>query len=191
LRNSTFHIDWSHRKRGLVFINQLICWYLFWSFFQDDKSRVEIFKEYAKKNKESVWVPFLHLLNRDDRFIVNQVINSLISQSSPESGAVLWRIMQFFYLICPQFRQKASSWINKTLLLVKQKKLLSEFCVKIQWHAHVECYRSWVRAQIGQNTIKFAFAASPLRPKKICVFTVTRPTLIFASDPIHFYTEFG
>ena len=75
-------------KRGLVFINQLICWYLFWSFFQDDKSRVEIFKEYAKKNKESVWVPFLHLLNRDDRFIVNQVINSLISQSSPESGAI-------------------------------------------------------------------------------------------------------
>ena len=31
-----------------------------------------------------------------------------------------------------------------------------------------------------------------LRPKKkICVFTVTRPTLIFASDPINFYTEFG
>ena len=27
--------------------------------------------------------------------------------------------------------------------------------------------------------------------KKIYVFTVTRPTLIFASDPMHFYTEFG
>jgi hypothetical protein len=27
--------------------------------------------------------------------------------------------------------------------------------------------------------------------KKKCVFTVTRPTLIFASDPINFYTEFG
>ena len=33
-----------------------------------------------------------------------------------------WWIMQFFYLLCSQFRQKASSWINKTLLLVKQKK---------------------------------------------------------------------
>jgi hypothetical protein len=32
----------------------------------------------------------------------------------------------------------------------------------------------------------------PIRPKKkICVFTVTRPTLIFASDPMHFHTEFG
>ena len=27
--------------------------------------------------------------------------------------------------------------------------------------------------------------------KKICVFMVTRPTLIFASDPMNFYTEFG
>jgi hypothetical protein len=27
--------------------------------------------------------------------------------------------------------------------------------------------------------------------KNICVFTVTRPTLIFASDPMIFYTEFG
>ena len=45
--------------------------------------------------------------------------------------AVLWWIMQFLYLLCSQFRQKASSWINKTLLLVKQQKWLSEFWVKI------------------------------------------------------------
>ena len=30
-----------------------------------------------------------------------------------------------------------------------------------------------------------------LGQKKNCVFTVTRPTLIFASDPMNFYTEFG
>jgi hypothetical protein len=45
--------------------------------------------------------------------------------------AVLWRVTQFFYLLCSQFRQKASGWINKTLLLIKQQKWLSEFCVKI------------------------------------------------------------
>ena len=44
---------------------------------------------------------------------------------------VLWRVTQLFYLLCSQFRQKASGWINKTLLLVKQQKWLSEFCVKI------------------------------------------------------------
>jgi hypothetical protein len=27
---------------------------------------------------------------------------------------------QFFYLLCSQFRQKASGWINKALLLIKQ-----------------------------------------------------------------------
>lgn len=39
---------------------------------QEDKQRVEIFKEYARKNKESVWGPFLNMLNRPDGFIVNQ-----------------------------------------------------------------------------------------------------------------------
>jgi hypothetical protein len=35
-------------------------------------------------------------------------------------SCVLWRVMQFFFLLCSQFRQKASGWINKTLLLIKQ-----------------------------------------------------------------------
>ncbi|CAH1772858.1 unnamed protein product [Owenia fusiformis] len=39
---------------------------------QEDKSRVELFKEYAKKKKESCWTPFLNMLNRSDGFIVNQ-----------------------------------------------------------------------------------------------------------------------
>lgn len=37
----------------------------------DDKSRVEIFKEYARKHKESMWSPFLNLLTRPDTFIIN------------------------------------------------------------------------------------------------------------------------
>jgi hypothetical protein len=39
--------------------------------------------------------------------------------------------MQFFYLLCSQFWQKASGWINKTLL-IKQQKWLSKFCAKIE-----------------------------------------------------------
>lgn len=39
---------------------------------QEDKTRVEILKMYSKRSKESVWTPFLHLLDRNDRFIVNQ-----------------------------------------------------------------------------------------------------------------------
>jgi len=38
---------------------------------QEDKSRVEIFRDYAKKKRENVWSPFLNLLNRPDGFIQN------------------------------------------------------------------------------------------------------------------------
>nr|CAG4651729.1 EOG090X044C [Triops cancriformis] len=38
---------------------------------QEDKSRVEIFREYARRKKENVWSPFLNLLNRPDAFIQN------------------------------------------------------------------------------------------------------------------------
>lgn len=38
---------------------------------QEDRTRVQIFHEYAIKRKESVWAPFLNLLNRQDGFIVN------------------------------------------------------------------------------------------------------------------------
>ncbi|PVD31914.1 hypothetical protein C0Q70_07340 [Pomacea canaliculata] len=39
---------------------------------QEDKTRVDIFKEFAKRHKESVWQPFFHLLDRSDKFIVYQ-----------------------------------------------------------------------------------------------------------------------
>ncbi|GJQ73548.1 VhaSFD [Trypoxylus dichotomus] len=38
---------------------------------QEDRTRVEIFHEYANKSKESVWSPFLNLLNRQDAIITN------------------------------------------------------------------------------------------------------------------------
>lgn len=37
----------------------------------EDVSRVEIFREAVKKSKESVWSPFLSLLNHSDGFIQN------------------------------------------------------------------------------------------------------------------------
>ena len=38
-------------------------------FDQERKNRVGIFREYARKRKESVWAQFLNLLNRPDPFI--------------------------------------------------------------------------------------------------------------------------
>jgi len=57
----------------------MIIWF-FILFSKEDKSRVEVLKQYSRKNKESVWTPFLHLLDRTDKFIVNQVcITSIFS----------------------------------------------------------------------------------------------------------------
>ena len=70
---------------------------------------------------------FLLLLSAKPEIVVPESDSGISFSKLP----VKWRIMQFFYLLCSQFRQKASSWINKTLLLVKQQKWLSEFCVKI------------------------------------------------------------
>lgn len=38
---------------------------------QEDRTRVQLFHDYANKRKESAWAPFLNLLNRQDGFIVN------------------------------------------------------------------------------------------------------------------------
>jgi hypothetical protein len=55
----------------------------------------------------------------------------------------------------------------------------------MQLHFHISCHI----AHLGWETPVF-FTLFTTK-KKICVFTVTRLTLIFASDPMHFYTEFG
>ncbi|XP_065352554.1 V-type proton ATPase subunit H isoform X2 [Cloeon dipterum] len=38
---------------------------------QEDRSRVEIFREHSARKRESLWSPFLNMLNRPDGFIVN------------------------------------------------------------------------------------------------------------------------
>lgn len=44
---------------------------------QEDRARVEMFISYGIKRKESIWSPFLNLLNRQDGFIVNMSANIL------------------------------------------------------------------------------------------------------------------
>lgn len=38
---------------------------------QENRGRVEIFREHSTHKRESVWEPFLNLLNREDGFIIN------------------------------------------------------------------------------------------------------------------------
>lgn len=53
---------------------------------QEDNARVEVFRDYATRRKESVFTPFLSMLTRPDAFIVNQsarIITKLASWGSP------------------------------------------------------------------------------------------------------------
>jgi V-type H+-transporting ATPase subunit H len=44
---------------------------------KEDKSRVEIFHEYSRRQKRSIWSWFQGILTRNDGFIVNQVLRAL------------------------------------------------------------------------------------------------------------------
>ncbi|XP_063916687.1 V-type proton ATPase subunit H isoform X2 [Zophobas morio] len=64
---------------------------------QEDRTRVEIFHEYANKKKESVWGPFLNLLNRQDGFITNMT-SRIIAKIACWSQTPMERSDLHFYL---------------------------------------------------------------------------------------------
>ncbi|XP_044272286.1 V-type proton ATPase subunit H isoform X2 [Tribolium madens] len=64
---------------------------------QEDRTRVEIFHEYASKKKESVWGPFLNLLNRQDGFITNMT-SRIIAKIACWSQTPMERSDLHFYL---------------------------------------------------------------------------------------------
>jgi hypothetical protein len=117
--------------------------YIWWEGYMIQHSLFSIYSETCLWPKKKYMCVYCHM-SKKSRVIRSGliIIFFFLLSTKPEivvpgSGIqfskipVKWRIMQFFYLLCSQFRQKASSWINKTLLLVKQQKWLSEFCVKM------------------------------------------------------------
>ena len=78
-----------------------------------------------------IFFSFSKLSTKPEIVVPGSGIRYFIFEISGKPSFVLWRATQFFYLLCSQFRYKASGWINKTLLLIKQQKWLFEFCVKI------------------------------------------------------------
>lgn len=64
---------------------------------QEDRSRVEIFREHASRKRESVWSPFLNLLNRQDGFIMNMT-SRIIAKLACWSHAQMESADLHFYL---------------------------------------------------------------------------------------------
>ncbi|KAK0172775.1 hypothetical protein PV328_006052 [Microctonus aethiopoides] len=64
---------------------------------QEDRSRVEIFREHSTRKRESVWGPFLNLLNRQDGFIMNMT-SSIIAKLACWSHELMEKTDLQFYL---------------------------------------------------------------------------------------------
>ncbi|XP_053697836.1 V-type proton ATPase subunit H isoform X1 [Sabethes cyaneus] len=80
---------------------------------QEDRTRVAIFHDYANKRKESVWAPFLNLLNRQDGFIVNMA-SRVVGKLACWGQEVMPKSDLHFYL----------QWLKDQLTVAAQKLLI-------------------------------------------------------------------
>ncbi|XP_046991432.1 V-type proton ATPase subunit H isoform X1 [Schistocerca americana] len=83
---------------------------------QEDRKRVEIFHEHCAKKKESVWGPFLNLLNRPDGFIVNMT-SRIIAKIACWSQDLMDKSDLQFYLawLKDQLKQNSEALKDATL----------------------------------------------------------------------------
>ena len=83
---------------------------------QEDRNRVEIFHEHSIRKRESVWSPFLNLLNRQDGFIMNMT-SRIIAKLACWSHDLMEKTDLQFYLTWLKDQLKLSvSLFHLTLL---------------------------------------------------------------------------
>jgi hypothetical protein len=107
------------------------------------KKNICVFMVTCQKNLGSVGIKksfFFFLLSAKPEIVVS---DSGISFSKFPVSRHLLKLFydentQFFYLLCSQFRRKASSWINKTLLLIKQHIT----CINISRYVNIDKFVS-------------------------------------------------
>ncbi|GFG31769.1 hypothetical protein Cfor_04208 [Coptotermes formosanus] len=83
---------------------------------QEDRSRVEIFREHSFKKRESVWGPFLNLLNRPNGFIINMT-SIIIAKIACWSQELMDRSDLQFYLtwLKDQLKQNSEALMDANL----------------------------------------------------------------------------
>ncbi|XP_037024405.1 V-type proton ATPase subunit H isoform X1 [Bradysia coprophila] len=88
---------------------------------QEDRSRIQIFHDYASKRKENVWGPFLNLLNRQNGFIVN-MSSRILAKLACWSGEQMPKSDLHFYLqwLKDQLTLNAKTYIKEMAELSKR-----------------------------------------------------------------------
>uniref|UniRef100_A0A914V7N8 V-type proton ATPase subunit H n=1 Tax=Plectus sambesii TaxID=2011161 RepID=A0A914V7N8_9BILA len=95
---------------------------------QEDRSRVEIFFSFARKQKRSVWAPFLTMLQRQDGFIVNQM-SSVVAKLAC-SGSQLMDgsdLNYYFAFLKDQLKTPNNEYINTTARCLQMMLRLDEY----------------------------------------------------------------
>ncbi|XP_056643629.1 V-type proton ATPase subunit H isoform X2 [Diorhabda carinulata] len=95
---------------------------------QENRSRVEIFHEYANKKKESVWGPFLNLLNRQDGFITNMT-SKIIGKIACWSHTLMERSDLHFYLtwLKDQLKMQNNEYIQSVARCLQMMLRIDEY----------------------------------------------------------------
>ncbi|KAF7273283.1 hypothetical protein GWI33_014004 [Rhynchophorus ferrugineus] len=144
---------------------------------QEDRSRVEIFHEYANKKKEPVWGPFLNLLNRQDGFITNMT-SRIIAKIACWSQTPMDRSDLHFYLTWLKDQLKSQEHKNKIqrVKVVPKKELKG-------------CYN----IISGANSILFgmSLADAASLAQEFDALESTAPSSPRAGDRTEIYTERG
>ena len=112
-------------------------------FLQEDKNRVTVFRDYARKRKESVWAHFLNLLNRPDGFIQNMTarIVSKMACWSPAAELMAGSDLQYYL-----------TWL-KDQLRMQTNEYVQSVARWLQMMLRIDDYRHAFLAVDGINTI--------------------------------------
>ncbi|XP_046396014.1 V-type proton ATPase subunit H isoform X2 [Ischnura elegans] len=95
---------------------------------QEDSSRVEIFREHAARKHESVWGPFLNLLNRPDGFITNMT-SRIIAKIACWGSEPMDRSDLHFYLtwLKDQLKQNANEYMQSVARCMQMMLRIDEY----------------------------------------------------------------
>jgi len=110
-------------------------------FLQEKKNRVGIFREYARKRKESVWAQFLNLLNRPDPYIQNMTARVIVKMACWSPEPMQGQDLQHFLL-----------WLKDQLKMPKNN-FVQSVARCLQMMLRIEEYRKAFAGVGGVETI--------------------------------------
>jgi V-type H+-transporting ATPase subunit H len=110
--------------------DQLIRYVLtvFDDLLQEDKSRVEIFHDYARKMKKTIWSWFKGILTRNDNFIVNQMSSVFAKLACSGSTLMEGSDLQYYLnFLKDEFKSQNNEYINTSARCLQMMLRIDEY----------------------------------------------------------------